>query len=365
VPSFHPTTNARPFSHWLKVVAASLWLVATLAGTITGRLTGQQSSQSPGAKKLVSAQLGAVPSLASMEQALLHQDYAVDQLRRFRDELGNVVTVRERLHVDANGTTRPDFKLTFLGVEGEPAGSPLTLEWQQAYSRFGSLFFRHGSFQVRDVVKAASNYTLHDFGPVLQAGRLARRVVVFPSSMDKAIWVLDVDCATSVPLLVAEFDRNLQVCANIEAISFSPVAQSFAPVQYASSVTTLTSFAAAQARLGSPSGLVNPNVMVTPDYSIDSIELYVDPINGREKLVMSYCDGIDQFMVTQVVNSLDPFAGLPSSAGGGHTIGRFRDPAVSALVFWEDQVAFQIAGRGSLKRLDEVARRIYLQALSQ
>ncbi len=80
---------------------------------------------------------------------------------------------------------------------------------------------------------------------------------------------------------------------------------------------------------------------------------------------MSYTDGIDQFMIVQTVNTVDPFATLPSSSGGAHTIGRFRDPAVSALVFWDDQVAFHIAGRGQLTRLDEVARMVYLQALSQ
>ena len=105
--------------------------------------------------------------------------------------------------------------------------------------------------------------------------------------------------------------------------------------------------------------------MVTPDYLLENIEVHDDPINGRQRLVMSYSDGIDQFLVVQTVNSVDPFASLPSAAGGAHTIGRFRDPAVSALVFWEDQVAFQVAGRGSLHRLDDVARKIYLQALSK
>ena len=306
----------------------------------------------------------AVPTLASIAQSLQNQDYTVEQYRRFRDESGTLVTVRERLKVGANGTDRPDFEITFLGVVGEPAGSALSVEWQQAYNRFGHLFFRHGSFQVRDLAKAAANYTLHDYGQVVRAGRLARRMVVFPVSIDKAIWVVDIDSATSVPLCVAEFDNSLQLRANIEVLTFTPSVQAITPTQSAANVTPMVNYAAAETFLGLPSGLVDPIVSVTPDYALESVEVHDDPINGREKLVMSYSDGIDQFMVVQTLNTLDPFAGLPSSGGGAHTIGRFRDRAVSALVFWDDQVTFHVAGRGSLRRLDDVASGIFLQVLS-
>jgi len=323
--------------------------------------TSQRLSTTPFSPKATSQ---TIPTFATMEQAILNQDYTVEQLRRFRDENGNVVTVRERLEVDANGTSRPDFQLTFLGVEGEPAGSQLTLDWQQAYNRYGTLFVRQGSFLVRDLPKASSHYTLHDFGLVVRAGRVARRMVVFPNALDKAIWVIDVDSLTSVPLFLAEFDHNLNLFANIEAVTFTSTVQPISPTQPSSVVTPMADFAAAEAFLGSPSGLLDPNVMVAVDYTLENIEVHDDPINGRQKLVMSYTDGIDQFMIVQTVNTVDPFANLPSANGGAHTIGRFRDPAVSALVFWDDQVAFHIAGRGVLKRLDDVAYRVYLQALS-
>lgn len=322
---------------------------------------GQSLSTTSASPKAVSQ---AIPTFASMQQAILNQDYTVEQLRRFRDELGNVVTVRERLEVDANGTSRPDFQLTFLGVEGEPAGSQLTLEWQQAYNRYGTLFVRQGSFLVRDLTKASSHYTLHDFGLVVRAGRVARRMVVFPNALDKAIWVIDVDSITSVPLFLAEFDHSLNLFANIEAATFASTVQPITPTQSSSVVTPMADYAAAEAFLGSPSGLLDPNVMVAVDYSLENIEVHDDPINARKKLVMTYTDGIDQFMIVQTVNTIDPFASLPSASGAAHTIGRFRDPAVSALVFWDDQVAFHIAGRGVLKRLDDVAYRVYLQALS-
>lgn len=302
--------------------------------------------------------------MSSIQQALLTQDYSVEQLRRFRDEAGQIVTVRERLQVEANGTVRPDFELTFLNVEGEPSGSPLNLEWQQAYNRFGMLFVRQGSFQVRDNAKASANYSLHDYGQVVRAGRIARRMVVFPNSVDKAIWVVDIDSLTSVPLLIAEFDNLYRLRANIEVLTFTSSVQVITPTVPSFNVTPMPDFPMAEAFLGNPSGLVDPNVMVTSEYSLETVEIYDDPINGRQKLVMSYSDGIDQFTVAQTLNSPDPFATLPSSVGGAHTIGRFRDAALSALVFWDDQVAFHVAGRGSLRRLDQVASRIYLQALS-
>ncbi len=311
----------------------------------------------------VQAVVATVPTISSMAQALLQQDYSLVQLRRFRTAQGQIVTVRERLQVQANGTKEPLFALTFLGVEGEPAGSPVYLEWQQAYARYGSLFFRHGSFHVRDLVRASANYTLHDFGPVVRAGRPARRIVVFPSMIDKAIWVLDIDSATHVPLFVAEFDKNLKVFAEIDVQTFTPSVANITPTPPTQAVTPMADLAAAQTFLGNPGGLIDPDLSgLMGDYDLDSVEVHQDPLNGREKVVMSYTDGIDQFVVVQTVNVSDPFTGLPGSAA--NVIGRFRDPAMSALVFWDDDVSFHVAGRGALSRLDEVARKIYRQALS-
>jgi hypothetical protein len=353
-----PIPSAPSAFKWLATVVACIGLMVPAAGQ-----RGAQSVSAPSVIKTGSSST-TLPSLATIEQALLSQDYTVEQFRRFRDELGNVVTVRETLEVAANGTIRPEFEMTFMGVEGEPAGSAVSVKWQQAYERFGNLFFRHGSFQVRDLAKALTNYTLHDYGPVVRAGRAAHRMVVFPTSVDKASWVLDIDSLTSVPLFIAEFDNQMQLRANVEALTFTSSVQAITQPLTAASVTPMTSYSGAETYLGSPAGLINPDVTVTPDYLLETLEVHHDPINGRRKLVMNYSDGIDQYMVVQTLGSSDPFAGLPSAVGGSQTIGRFRDPALSALVFWDDQVTFHVAGRGSLVRLDDVASRIYLQALS-
>jgi hypothetical protein len=55
---------------------------------------------------------------------------------------------------------------------------------------------------------------------------------------------------------------------------------------------------------------------------------------------------------------------FPPGSARGNTIARYRDPGMSVLLFWEGDVTFHVAGRGSLQRLDEFAREIYLQALA-
>jgi hypothetical protein len=304
------------------------------------------------------------PTLVSMAQAARTQDYTSEQLRRFRDDVGNVVAVRERVVVDANGSAHPDFALTFLGVEGELAGSPRTLEWQRVYSRFGPLFFTHGMFRVREHTAAAANYTLHDFGSVLRAGRAARRMVVFPGTFDKAIWVVDVDTQTNVPLYFAEFDVQMHVLAEVEVQTFTPAVGPLPQPSTSSVVTQLPDYAAAQSFLGNPGQIVDPMVAVASEYQLDAVQVQVDPLTGRPKLTMTYTDGIDQFVVVQAPGTPDLFGSLPGKLSGGHVIARFRDPAMSVLLFWEGGVSFHVAGRGSLQRLDDLARNVYVQALS-
>lgn len=318
-----------------------------------------------GSRQVAKSQPVLVPTFAKMAQAALGQDFTATQLRRFRDEAGNVVTVREQLAVDADGTLSPPHSLTFVAVEGEPAGSSLSMEWQSAYQRYAPTFFQHSLFRVREKVMAASNYTLHDFGPVVRAGRSARRMVVFPNTGGKAIWIIDVDTLTNVPLYSAEFDDSLQLLSEVEVIAFSPMVSVLAPTISQVSVNEVADFSAAVGLLGNPPGLVEPILPTVPDFVVDRYEVQVDPLNGQQKLVINYSDGIDQFVIVQVPGGMDPFDGLPSQTGAAaRTIARFRDPALSALVFWEGGVSFYLAGRGVMQRLDGVAKRLYLQAMS-
>ena len=317
----------------------------------------------------------AAPSFASVAQAAARQNYTVVEQRRFRDAQGNVVSVRERLDVVANGTDLPDYRLSFLGVVGEPSKSPLDLEWQRTYQRYGRLFVDHGSFHIADVAEVQQNYTIHHFGTVIRAGRLALREVVFPAASDKSTWLIDVDAATNIPLYQVEYDSQFRMLAEVEAETFSPnppapvamSASGVAPVAVTTSAAvTHPSFAAALTYLGNPTGMIEPGANLVPGYVMDRVFTRDDPLNGQQKLVVVYTDGVDQVMVVQTPNTADVFASLGTvkEGGAGNTIGRYRDPALSVLVFWDDDVLFHVAGRGAMQRLDDVAKRVYLQALS-
>lgn len=304
-----------------------------------------------------------IPTLQSLDQSLRTQSFTAVQLRRFVDERGNVTTVREKLEVASNGTSDPAFAVTFLGVEGEPVGSPLFRQWRQTYAKQGASFYTHGTFRVRDLARATSNYSLYDFGSAVRANRAVRRTVVFPHSFDKALLVVDVDMQTGIPLYIAEFDTQLRLLSEVEAVTFADSVSAFTPT--ASGATRVASYAAAQAAMGLPAETVDPNVASTAtEYQLDRVEVENDAVNGQWKMTMTYTDGIDQFFVVETPNSPDWMATLPARTVGGHVIGRFRDPALSMLVFWEGGVSFHVAGRGSLQRLDTVAQAIYLQAIS-
>lgn len=264
--------------------------------------------------------------------------------------------------VDAQPGLAQAHSLSFLSVDGHLPGSPVVMKWQQAYAQFAELYFEQ-SFHVRNLNKALSNYTVHDIGPSVRAGRPSRLTVVFPIQLDKSIWLLDLDTATGVVLYAVEFDLQLHVLSEVEVVTFSTTAslpQTVAAVQPAS-------FGTAAAQLGNPAGLIDPTTTAVAEYSLHKVEVRVDPWNGQQKIVLSYSDGIDQFFVTQKPGSLDPYAGLPGAGttDAGGTIARYRDQTMSALMFWDDGVAFEVTGSGALQRLDDLAKRIYAQALSQ
>src|SRR5258708_5288748 len=111
---------AHPICGWMAPLVVSLIALAANGGAqSTDAVTASTSPAQP-----------AVPTLQTLDQSTRTQDFTTVQLRRFRDSQGNVVSVRERLEVDSNGSLDPNFDVTFLGVEGEPAGSPTTLKWQ-------------------------------------------------------------------------------------------------------------------------------------------------------------------------------------------------------------------------------------------
>ncbi len=362
----HASSPERGRLRAVRLLVGIAWLGAMVvtAGGTEG-LPAQSVLIAQGAKQ---AMVG--PSLDSMWNAVRTCDYTATQLRRFRDAHGQVTTVREQLVVDANGTADPAFLLTYQGVVGELPGSLVDQRWAATYHRLADQFHRSGSFHVRDLSKAQLNYSVHPFGTGMRANRSIARVVVFPSRLDKAIWVLDVDDETSVPLYAAEFDRQFRLLSELEVVQFSRGAQLPSPPPAAGMRVTSVhpDFASAAGQFADDVGLVEPAASDLGEYRLLRATVSEDVLNLRKTLVLTYTDGIDEFHVAEEPGTTDTFAGLPSQQSSGspspHTIARYGDHAMRVLMFWEDGVSFQVSGRGALLRLDDLARNLYRSAIS-
>jgi hypothetical protein len=366
--TFPPTKQVRHgLQSGLRTLATSVLAVALAVVSAPVGVCGQAATKQPvtGSGTPPVAALGGV-SLASIELAQRNVDHTAVQLRRFFEPGGAVYTVREEVRVDANGGPSAPYSLTFLALEGELPGSPKWQAWSQNYARFANLFHQHGGFRVRDLARSQANYTLHDFGPVTRAGRSAQRVVVFPNRLDKAVWLLDVDAVTFLPLYTAEYDAQFRLLSEIEVVTFSPTVQLTTPNQPSMTLSTFGTFAAAQQALN-VTGLVEPSPSSTGEYVLHKVQVADNPLNNRRTLVLTYTDGVDEFFVIETPGVSEFFAGLPSQQKSpgrpSNTMARYRDPSMSVLLFWDDGVGFQVAGRGSLLRLDDIGRAVFTRAL--
>ncbi|GAB4142248.1 MAG: hypothetical protein Fur0037_09360 [Planctomycetota bacterium] len=300
----------------------------------------------------------------------------MEQTRRFLTPAGGFVDVRERVTVDGDGTRTSPFRLDYLGVVGVAPNSPEDQKWAATYGKYASLFYEHGSFRVHDATLAAANYRIHTFGTTTIVGRTCWRGVVYPLRLDKSIWLVDLDSETGIPLHVAEFDSGARLIGELTVTRFAVAAQ----VQrlggnWAWSPRMRITPVDPQADTGS---LFGPSVHVVsadtsrlmPDYSKLRSHVAENSFNGDRSLVDIYGDGIDEFFVVQTPGRPDPFASGPnaliSTKTGAtkrpDTIAYYDDAALRVYEFHQHGVSFQIAGRGSLARLDQFSRQVYKQA---
>jgi hypothetical protein len=342
--------------HALAAIAKSVSIVLLGVG---GWATAQVAAAPVGGASAGLPTVIQVPTLQSIRAACMAQDVTATRVRRFRSEGGGVVAVNELF--EANGGTARAKDITFLGVEGEPSGSALSLKWSQTYSRFKMLLATSGCFTVRDLGRAQQNYTMHDFGSTIRASRLAHRFVVFPNVLDRAFWVIDVDQQTSALLYSAEFDCQLRLISEVEVTSFQPSARPLPmPVRL-----VYPDFVTAKSQMTDQGGLIDPDVSLAASYALDEVEVRDNVLSGQQMLISAYSDGIDQFLVIQLPGTSDWLAGMPGTRRGGQAMGRrYRDPTMSVHMFWEGGVTFHVAGGGALASLDALAKQVYLQALA-
>lgn len=314
-----------------------------------------------------------------LAQAPTQGAYEHQQVRRFLDAAGALVSVQERLTVVANGTATPPFQLEFVGTVGAVPESETATTWRNTYRKHASLFHEHGSFRVRDVAAAARNYTIHDFGVGLRAGRTTRRVVVYPRLDDKPIWLLELDVMTGRPLYAGQFDRQIRLLGEVEVQAVQEITEvnALAPdwnwrprmtvVPHATAADAIQSL---QAGDQDNSLLVQPRLdSLTGEYVLHRAHVSEDPLNGARSLVLTYTDGIDSFFVVQAPGSPNPLQVFPNllqpRGTRAHTIAYHDDPAQRVYWFGHGDTSFTIAGSGALQRLDAVAKQVYRQAVAQ
>ena len=299
--------------------------------------------------------------------------YQADETRRFPDAAGNLVQVKEQLTVQGNGTESSPFQLRFVDLVGADAKSVPVQKWQGTYAANAGLLYMHGGFRVHDATAAARNYAIFDFGMARRANRDVRRVVVFPRRLDKAIWVVDLDVATGITLYAGEFDSTARLLGELEVTALRigsqvpPLGQgwNWSPRL---ALTDLSSFQQASGLIRAGSPLLPAIGSIVPEYVLGRSHVAQNLLNLDQTLVFSYTDGVDEFFVSEAFGTPDPFAVSPmtirSTSGQTHTIAKYDDPGMRVYVFHENGVTYQIVGRGSLGRLQDVARRICRQVVT-
>lgn len=315
-------------------------------------------------------------TFALLARAPYQSLFQTEQTRRFRDRNHQLVEVNERLTVDGNGDRTSPFRLEFLGVVGQTLNSAETQRWDITYQRFGSLFYEHGSFRVHDAALAQRNYRLQTFGTVMRAGHLCWRTVVYPRRLDKSVWLVDLDAETGIPFYIAEFDSSGHPLSEVLVTRFTSAMQvgrlgadwAWKPRM---KILPVDIGATQKALLDGKVKVIKPVTdPLMPDYDLLRAHVAQNSFNGERSLVQTYCDGIDEFFIVQTAGRGDPFAMAPSATlpdgkTPADTIAYYDDPTLRVYQFHLRGVSFQIAGRGSLTRLDQLSKQVYVQAFQQ
>src|SRR5262249_18271740 len=106
---------------------------------------------------------------------------------------------------------------------------------------------------------------------------------------------------------------------------------------------------------------------IMPEYALRDVHVAGNALNASQTLVFGYTDGIDEFFVSEAFGVSDPFAVSPMTPRGAphtHTIANYDNPGLRAYVFHENGATFEVIGRGSLHRLQDVAKRVCHQAVT-
>lgn len=357
-------------------------LSALLALILGGSIAEAQSSIPANRRRVETA---ADVTFEMLAHAPFETCYVANRTRRFLDNHGMLTSVRERITMSGGGSLESPFRLEFSDLMGQPMDPATAAKWTETYRTSAGVLHMHGEFRVHDPVLAARNYGLYDFGVVHRLGRDARRVVIFPRRMDKGIWVVDVDAITGVPLYSAEYDSSLRLINDLETTLFSQTSivdrgsvVGATGVAGGASwgwqprmiVNRFADYATALQAPNAPTQSLSPAIQsIVAEYSPSMVQITEDPVNGDRTLVLGYTDGVDEFFVLQSTGPQDPFKAIfglskNGKVGATHAIATYDDPAMRAYVFFQGGLMFQVLGRSSLTRLEDVSVRVLRQAVT-
>lgn len=353
------------------ICRATLTTIALVLSTLVGVIDAQSSNGLAGLPIRSAADV----TFALLARSPSQQDYQTEQVRRFIDKYGQLVEMSEELTVQSNQAGSSRFRLQLIAAGSSDVSVPSVApsqQWTRTYQSNAGLLHQHGSFRVHDPLAAAANYRIFDFGASTRAARNVRRVVVYPLSGDKAIWLLDIDTQTGLVLYSAEYDAAARLLSELEVMKLevgsSQVTQT--PGWNWQPQLTITDLATQQEvtqRIRSGLPTMPAVASIIPEYVLSRTHVSENPLNQDQVLVFTYTDGIDEFFVSEAFGSQDPFAGTPVTLRNvgqhSHTIASYDDPGLRAYVFHEAGTTFQVVGRNSLRRLQGVARRVCQQAV--
>jgi hypothetical protein len=302
--------------------------------------------------------------LRHIQHAMTALDFEIEQVRRVVDLRGGSPVVTGILEQLRHGRDRGEgerFDLAFRGIEGVQLTESQFAQRDQLFRSQAGAIHLDQSFRIVDLADANANYALFYISLVQRAQRHCYRVLLLPRLVARSAWVLDLDLETGYPLYRGEINALGEFAGEIEVSSFRHGAAARLPEndwgwKSPPNVTEYTDPAAAVRALGSQYVLPETAVL-PPGYEPVAARVVQDPLSPARRLVIDFCDGIDQIHVVEAATGELPFV------EAGHTVSVYRDAGMSLAHFRHGGLDCTVIGSGADAVVRYVSESFYRQLL--